>query len=84
MNKEAKQAEELQQKKDEVIYEQEPELGSEELPSHKQALLELQRQKDEEKKKKKMVDLKLNYLVSDLKERLGFITKKHKIDHIMN
>lgn len=31
-----------------------------------------------------MVDLKLNFLVSGLKERLGFVTKKHKIDHIMN
>ena len=31
-----------------------------------------------------MIDLKLNYLVYGLKERLGFVTKKHKMDHIMS
>ena len=31
-----------------------------------------------------MIDLKLNYLVYELTERLGFVTKKHKMDHIMS
>ena len=31
-----------------------------------------------------MIDLKLNYMVCSLNERLGFVTKKQKMDHMMS
>ncbi|CDW77134.1 UNKNOWN [Stylonychia lemnae] len=45
--------------------------------------LRMKRQQEEEQKRK-MVDLKLNYMISNLQERLGFVTKKQKMDHFMN
>lgn len=30
-----------------------------------------------------MIDLKLNNMITNMKERLGFITKKQKMDHLM-
>eukprot|EP00347_Sterkiella_histriomuscorum_P009934 403339312 len=41
-------------------------------------------EEQEEEKKRKMIDLKLNHMVSNLQERLGFVTKKQKMDHVMN
>lgn len=45
---------------------------------------QLKQERREKLLRRKMIDLKLNYMVTHLQEKLGFVTKKHKMDHMMS
>lgn len=74
-----------EKKKEEIEMRQQlPKIVGQMQPTQYQlALQKRQQQLFQEKQRKQMVDLKLNYMVSDMEEKLGFVTKKQKMDHIM-